>query len=135
MDDRTTYWLEIAEYDLGTARAVLEKGRYLYVGFMCHQTIEKALKAAWQQTLGSVPPKTHSLLFLLNKCGMQSALPQNYAELIDELEPLNIQARYPEYREALARQLDATNCARILSQTTEMFEWIRTKLLPRQSNT
>ncbi len=36
MDDRITYWLEIAEYDLVTARAMLETGRLLYVGFMCH---------------------------------------------------------------------------------------------------
>ncbi|HNT28701.1 MAG TPA: HEPN domain-containing protein, partial [bacterium] len=42
--EKTAYWFEIAEYDLETARAMLKTKRYLYVGFMCHQTIEKALK-------------------------------------------------------------------------------------------
>ena len=120
---------------MDTARAVLEKGRYLYVGFMCHQTVEKALKAVWQQVLGTVPPKTHSLLYLLEKCGLSLQLPEHLSELVDELEPLNIQARYPEYREALARQLRAESCARILSQTTEIFTWIKTRLSPAQSST
>ncbi len=30
------YWIDIADYDLKTAEAMLETGRYLYVGFMCH---------------------------------------------------------------------------------------------------
>lgn len=43
--EKSAYWLESAQYDLQTAQAMLETRRYLYVGFMCHQTIEKALKA------------------------------------------------------------------------------------------
>jgi len=37
--------MDLAEYDIETAKAMLQTSRYLYVGFMCHQTIEKALKA------------------------------------------------------------------------------------------
>ena len=44
MNEKTRYWLEVAEYDLETARVVLAGKRYLYVGFMCHQAVEKALK-------------------------------------------------------------------------------------------
>ena len=42
---KAAYWLDGAEYDLQTARAMLEARRLLYVGFMCHQPIDKALKA------------------------------------------------------------------------------------------
>jgi HEPN domain-containing protein len=52
LNDRTEYWLEIADYDLETAKAMLDTGRYLYVGFMCHQVIEKALKAVIASTGG-----------------------------------------------------------------------------------
>ena len=41
MDNRVTYWTEMSDYDLETAEAMLATGRYLYVAFMCHQTIEK----------------------------------------------------------------------------------------------
>lgn len=52
MDDKIRYWVEIAEYDLATAEAMLETGRYFYVGFMCHQVIEKILKAHYQMIKG-----------------------------------------------------------------------------------
>jgi len=45
MDEKIRYWLDISEYDLATAGAMLKTERYLYVGFMCHQAIEKILKA------------------------------------------------------------------------------------------
>jgi len=41
--ERADYWFESAEYDLQTACAMLETRRLLYVGFMCHQAVEKAL--------------------------------------------------------------------------------------------
>lgn len=45
MKDKVTYWGEMSDYDFDTAGPMLETKRYLYVGFMCHQTIEKVLKA------------------------------------------------------------------------------------------
>lgn len=43
--ERIEYWLDIANYDLETAEAMLQSKRYLYVGFMCHQVVEKSIKA------------------------------------------------------------------------------------------
>lgn len=34
----------MAEYDLETAKVILEGKRFLYVDFMCHQVIEKAFR-------------------------------------------------------------------------------------------
>lgn len=45
METKIKYWIELSDYDLETAEAMLLSKRYLYVGFMCHQTIEKAFKA------------------------------------------------------------------------------------------
>ena len=39
------YWIELCEYDLKSAKIMFKGSRYLYVGFMCHQVIEKILKA------------------------------------------------------------------------------------------
>ena len=33
------YWIKISEYDLEVAEAMLEKKHYLYVCFMCHQSV------------------------------------------------------------------------------------------------
>ena len=34
-------WVNLAEYDFETAKAMMNSGRYIYVAFMCQQTIEK----------------------------------------------------------------------------------------------
>ncbi|MGB9745400.1 MAG: HEPN domain-containing protein, partial [Bacteroidales bacterium] len=41
MDDKVKYWQDLSDYDMETAVAMLKSRRYLYVGFMCHQAIEK----------------------------------------------------------------------------------------------
>ncbi len=69
MDQKLLYWIEISDYDLETARAMLDKRRFLYVGFMCHQSIEKVMKAYWQFKKKTHPPKTHNLAFLFEHTG------------------------------------------------------------------
>ena len=73
--DRSGYWIELAEYDLETAKALLQTGRYLYVGFMCQQVVEKALKATIAKH-GAFPPKTHDLVHLAELA--------NLGDLLDE---------------------------------------------------
>ena len=70
MDDKVIYWIEMSDYDIETADAMLATGRYLYVGFMCHQTIEKILKAYWTKNLTEIPLKIHSLSRLAEKTGL-----------------------------------------------------------------
>ncbi len=45
--EKSKYWLDLSDYDFETAEAMLAGGRFLYVGFMCHQTIGKILKARY----------------------------------------------------------------------------------------
>ena len=45
MNEKMKYWTELSDYDMKTAEAMLQSKRYLYVGFMAHQAIEKILKA------------------------------------------------------------------------------------------
>ena len=85
MDDKIKYWIDLSDYDLDTALAMLESRRYLYVGFMCHQTI-------------------------------------------DQIEPLNIRARYPSYKERLLKSMNEQKSREILNETKQLQEWIKTKL-------
>jgi len=45
MIEKIRYWTDLSEYDFDTALLMLNGGKYLYVGFMCHQSVEKILKA------------------------------------------------------------------------------------------
>lgn len=64
MDDKVKYWIELSDYDLETALAMLNSKRYLYVGFMCHQTIEKIFKAYYSSIKSDTAPYSHSLSLL-----------------------------------------------------------------------
>lgn len=127
MDDKTSYWVEIAEYDLDTAQAMFDTGRYLYVGFMCHQVVEKMLKAA-VSNLGKTPPYIHNLSKLAETSNLYERLDDNQKDLLDSLEPLNIQARYPEDKDRVFRSLTAEKCGELLAQTKELYQWIRAML-------
>jgi len=128
MDEKINYWLDIAEYDLETAEAMLETGRYLYVGFMCHQAIEKILKAHYQLMKGKMPPKTHNILFLLKEAALFDYLSDRQKAFMEMLLPMNIESRYPDYRDRLFKSLDREKCSEILRETREMHAWIKEKL-------
>lgn len=128
MNERVTYWVEMSEYDFETAKAMLETRRYLYVGFMCHQTIEKILKAYWSNVLEEPPLKIHHLSRLAEKSGLINDLSEEQMDFIDSLEPLNIEARYPSYKEQLMKMLTPDYCKLLLSRTNELRLWINGKL-------
>lgn len=134
MDDKVLYWIDIAEYDMETARAMLESKRFLYVAFMCHQSIEKILKAYHQMKSNDLPPKTHNLLSLFDKTGLLGKLDQDQSAFLDILNPLNIQVRYPEHRERILKTLSDERAKDILVRTEELFEWIKRELLKKQDS-
>jgi HEPN domain-containing protein len=127
-NQKIEYWLDIASYDLITAKAVLEKKRFLYVGFLCHQVVEKSLKAYFRKNLKKEPPYIHNLLVLSEKSGFDKIAKEEHLLLFNELMPLNIQARYPDNKELLLKSLSSKKCAEIYNKTRKFYAWIK-KLL------
>lgn len=127
-NDKVTYWIEMSEYDLETAQAMLDTRRYLYVGFMCHQAIEKVLKAYWSCILEEPPLKIHTLSKLASKTGLDDEMSDKQLDFIDTLEPLNIEARYPSYKERLLKSLTPDYCKELINSTKVLHTWIKSKL-------
>lgn len=128
MNPKATYWIEMSDYDFDTAKAMLETKRYLYVAFMCHQVIEKALKAYWSNVTDEPPLKIHSLSRLAEKSGLDEHMNDEQRAFIDVLEPLNIEARYPSYKERLLASLNAERCQSLIESTNELRLWIKNRL-------
>lgn len=128
MNERITYWQDLSDYDLETAEAMLISRRYLYVGFMCHQSIEKIFKALYVKLLVNNPPKIHSLSVIAQKAGFLDLINTNFKELINTLEPLNVEARYPSYKEKMLKSLNEQNCINLITQTKDLQSWIKTQL-------
>jgi HEPN domain-containing protein len=122
------FWMDIAHYDLVSAKAMLESKRFLYVGFLCHQVVEKCLKAYFWHTRKREPPYSHNLLFLSEESRLDECTEENHYVLFNDLMPLNIQARYPEDRELLLKALTPRKCEELFKKTKKFYSWIK-KLL------
>lgn len=95
---------------------MLESGRYLYVGFMCHQVIEKMLKAHHVRVKGGIPPYTHNLELLATESSLIGDLAEDHLRHMRQLEPLNIECRYPADRDLLAKALTSDKCQSLCSR-------------------
>lgn len=122
------YWIDMAIYDFESAKAMLETKRYLYVGFMCHQTIEKILKAYFCKNSSETPPYTHNLTKLAKLSSLYEEFLDEQKDFLDLLEPLNIEARYPSDKELLLKSLNEQKCSELIKETEELLLWIKAKL-------
>ena len=128
MNEKSRYWLESAQYDYETAKVMLSGGRFLYVGFMCHLTMEKVLKAVIVNTQEDNPPKIHDLVKLAKQGGVYDDMSEAQKDFLELLLPLNIEARYPSYKSSLAAALNQERCKMILDETEALVQWLETKL-------
>ena len=69
------------------------------------------------------PLKIHSLSRLAERSDLDKEMTDEQLDFIDELEPLNIEARYPSYKERLMER-----CRELIKQTNELRTWIKSKL-------
>lgn len=127
-EERVKYWLDIVDNDLDTAEYLYRGGRWLYAAFMCHQVIEKTLKAYWTATHDDDPPYTHSHIKLLESCGLMQELNDETLRFLAMMVPMNIEARYPQYKKDVAATLNEDKCKYIIEQTKQIHQWILQKL-------
>jgi HEPN domain-containing protein len=128
MNKKVTYWIELSDYDIETAAAMLISKRYLYVSFMAHQAIEKILKAYFVKSNKETAPFSHSLSYIAKQSEIFDLFSEEQKDLIDMLEPLNIEARYPSHKKQLFESLTDERCKTILEKTKELHSWIKKKL-------
>ncbi len=81
---------------------MLKSGRYVYVVFMCHLSVEKLLKGLVAETQEELPPKTHNLRYLVKLSKIK--IPEEHATILDVLNTASIPTRYPEDMEKLLKK-------------------------------
>jgi len=114
-----------AAYDMDTAEYMFKGGRYFYAVFMCHLAVEKALKGLYLHTLGEIPPRTHSLVYLLDRMGVKP--PERVAKFALRLNDAAVSPRYPEELSALQSACTRPITREILDEGKETLAWIETK--------
>jgi len=115
-------WLAQSRYDIKTAQSLYASGRYIYVVFMCHLAIEKALKGIWSLKKQAVPPKSHNLVFFIEGTGL--LIPHEYLDFIYSLSQASIPIRYPETLAVLKKAYSRQDVLEILKKTEGVLRWI-----------
>jgi len=126
MKKETKNWIDMVDYDLITVKQMFETGRYVYVIFMCHMAIEKALKAIVCEETDKVPPKTHDLIYLtgLGKVKLNPDL----LDFIGMINNAGIVTRYPEDLSKLVSSYPKSIAQKYLTNAQETIKWITKNL-------
>ncbi len=121
--DAITNWIKSSNYDFKTAEHMFRTGRYIYVLFMCHLSLEKLLKAIYEAVLNKVPPKTHNLIFLSSAVNLE--IPESHLKTLESLNDLSIVTRYPEDFDALIKAFRKKRVEDYFSRTKELLKWLK----------
>lgn len=120
-------WVASADYDLKTASNLFISGRYIYVVFMCHLSIEKTLKAIVCKRRKEMPPYTHNLNRLMELAGI--SMDKTHQEFINKISLQSVPTRYPEDFAKLSRQFDKKIAKEHLTKTKEVVKWLKQNYL------
>jgi HEPN domain-containing protein len=125
MENRNMHeeWYFQSDYDLETAVDMLKSGRNVYCIFMCHLSLEKALKGLLIKKKGEFPSKSHSLIYFVEKIELELSEPQY--EFIFMLNKISVPTRYPEDLKKLFVAYTKERTESILHQTKEIQLWIK----------
>ena len=127
-EEKVQHWVNMADRDIEAAEWN-SKGKYnLHAGYLCHQAVEKLLKARFVKIKEETPPYTHDLFRLAELTGLFDMMSDEQKDFLAELDPLQIKARYQEYKDAVEEKMTDETTQEILTKTKELVTWIKQKI-------
>lgn len=127
MKSKTLAWIKIADSDFAVALDNFKDGHFAHAAYLCHQTIEKYLKATVQELTDEIPPYTHNFNTLLEVASLRP--PEDIEEKILRLAPHYIPTRYPEELEKLQEQYTQEATRKYLEDTEQIILWLKNNYL------
>jgi HEPN domain-containing protein len=127
-EEKVKYGIELSNNDFAVAKTLMKNGHNLYAGFMCQQAIEKVLKGYFAKVKNDTPPFKHDLEYLAQQSGLYNLLNEGQISFLETLNPLNIEARYPDYKNKTAQYLTNERTHTIFEQTKELLKWTKEKI-------
>lgn len=101
----------------------------IYMSASCViKPLKKIFKAYYTFLTSETAPFSYSLFYLAKKGKFYDEFSEDQKDFIDEIEPLNIEARYPSNKERLLKSLTYEKCLDIIEKTKALQQWIKGKL-------
>lgn len=78
--------------------------------------------------INDTPPYTHNLSRLAGLSSIYAELSESQKNLLDVLELLNVETRYPTQKGMILKSLTGEKCEALIGMTKELSEWITRQL-------
>ncbi|MDR0828137.1 MAG: HEPN domain-containing protein [Desulfovibrio sp.] len=127
-EEKYSFWLDHAQYDLATAEAMFTSGRWFYVVFMSQQAIEKLVKGLYTLYVDDDVPRVHNIKAIIERFEdkLTRPVPVEHYLFFNMLSAHYLNNRYPDFINKLSGQIKKDEAHKILQQTKETFAWLLT---------
>ena len=119
VEKQVAYWRDSALESWKDAEYNIKGGRITFGLFATHLAVEKALKDHVAKNTKKTPPMIHNLISLANVAGLK--LTSQQLQLFAELNPLNLEGRYPGN---IRKELSKKEAQAIAKRTKVALEWL-----------
>jgi len=116
-------WLKQADYDLKSAQILLKGKRYIYVIFLCHLAVKKALKGIYAHRFRKDPPRIHNLNYFVDILKIEPD--EDLKTFLNQLSDLSVPTRYPEEIADLEKEYDQAMGKSALKRGKEFVTWAK----------
>ncbi|MEM2869096.1 MAG: HEPN domain-containing protein [Thermoplasmata archaeon] len=127
MKDRVLIWVKQAKREMESAERALAAGDFYLVAWLCHQSVEKMLRALLMHKNLEPPEEKHSLIRL----GHIASVPPEHDTRLRELTPHYTLSRYPDASGEPPYELYTKEKAEALMEDAkEVIVWIEEQMAP-----
>ena len=116
-------WFLQSDYDLETAQYMLQSGRNIYCIFMCHLSLEKALKGLFVKRKNQIPPKIHDLMYFVEKLALEPE--EEYLNFLIWMTRKGLTTRYTDDLTRMIKLYPRERTNQIYEQTKIIQQWIK----------
>lgn len=121
------YWKKSAKHDLDTAESLIKEKKYDWALFLSHLVLEKMLKALFLKEKEVFPPKTHNLIILLKKVGIE--ISEDEYDFYEEVNTFSISVRYPDEQFKFYKLCTEEFTVEKFNKIKEKYLWLKKKLM------
>ncbi len=90
---------------------------------MCHLALEKLLKAHVAEAIQAEPARTHSLMYLVRKAGLE--VPSELLDFVGKISNASVHTRYPDDFSKLLGDYPRHVTELYMKSTEEVFRWLK----------
>ncbi len=120
------YWETLAENDVAVMQHLFDSRDFNYCLYIGHLVLEKILKAHFVKANDDVPPRTHDLVKLASKSGIE--LTDDFTNKLLLINTFNIEARYPDEKFSFYKMCTREFADIQKSQIMEIYLWLKSQL-------